>query len=213
MRKIKFLSLIFGILISVLPLSAQESIEIPFSSNDSTEIVRTLKVEFERPKSSNVNVNYKNVLESLTEDQINNIITTFKESNDASLEMSYMLYEALVTFNSILEEKAFMENKVIHQAKVHYNLSESEVKRSLRSSQTIDLITYFAIFTFFLFTVIKIRQKACPSGTGMIDIGEASKSIMYLCIESFAAWYVIRPALSIMLNRDFEIIKFLLQGA
>jgi len=194
----------------VLPLSAQ-GIEIPISPRDTTEIVRTIKVEFERPKSSNVNVNYKNILESLTEDQINNIIITFKESNDASLEMSYMLYEALVTFNSILEERAFMENKVIHQADVHYSLSESEVKRSLRMSEWMNLLTYGILFFLIGTRIFEIKRNIPYAG--YIELDKLGTILAALALELFGVWYVARPVASILLNRDYEIIKFLLQGA
>ena len=134
MRRIKILSLLFGIVFSLSFLNAQQSIDVPVPSKDSTE--QTVKVIFEPART---NVNFKNTAEALTQEQINQIVTILEESNNASTESANALRETLMTLQTLLKEGAFLQNKVIYQAKRHYNLSESEVKRSLRKDQWLQL--------------------------------------------------------------------------
>ena len=202
------MGLIFSV--SLLNIGAQE-VEIPVSSKDSTEVVQTIKLKFEKPRASNVNVRYQNVLESLTEEQINRIIITLEEKGDASIEMFIAMGEAMINLSSILEEKAFMENKVIYQANEHYNLSESEVKQSLRKEQILRLGTYILILICFVSSIWRSRASDVYVN-GFIIFDRLASIMLLFLLEAFALWYILLPAVSIVLNRDHEIIKFLLQG-
>ncbi len=181
---------------------------------DSTTIVQTIKhvVEFEPPKTSEFRFDYNNILESLTEEQINRIVTTLEESGDVSAETFNVLTGTLLTLNALLEDKSFMANKVIYQAQEHYDLSESEVKRSQRKDQRMILIIYGAMLFCLIYALLEI-PKIFPKQSGLININLLVSTLLELTLELFALWYILRPGLSIIFNRDFEIIKFLLQGS
>ena len=212
MRKL-ILSLLFGLLFSVSYLGAQESIEVPVSSKDSTEVVQTIKLKFERPKTSvsNVNVRYKNLVESLTEEQINWIISIIEARGNASVEAFLLVGESLMTLNSLLQNENYLQNKVIYQADKHYTLSESEVKRILRSDQTLSMFAYGLIFLFFIVMVRNARKDDIMIA-GFIDLDKLISILLIFGAEAFTIWYIVRPLVSLVTNRDFENIKFLLQG-
>jgi hypothetical protein len=212
----KILSLLFGLILLLSPICAQK-VESPSQSDlpvvDNTETVQTVKhvVEFEPPKTSEFRFQYSNILESLTEEQIDRIVASLEESGDVSTEVGLSLQTTLLTLNAILEDKAFMENKVIYQAQEHYNLSESEVKRSLRSEQHIDFFFRTIMLFFLIYTFISLG-KLFSLGNGVVRIDKVVQTLFSLVLELFAVWYVIRPMFSFFSNRDIETIKFLLQG-
>jgi hypothetical protein len=209
MKKL-IVSFIVGILLSVSHISAQQ-VEVPVAEQDATEVVKTIKVEFEKPKNSDLNVRYKNSLESLTEDQINQIIANLEERSKASLEMYSKLDRTMESLNSILEDKAFLENKVIYQAKKHYNLSESEVKRALRSKHWIDLAAYLIIFLYFMVIAIRLKKRDAFKN-GYLDMSMLGRGISIFAVNSGAMWFIIRPIVSVLVNPNYEIITFLLKG-
>jgi len=207
MRRIKILSLLFGIVFSLSFLNAQQSIDVPVPSKDSTE--QTVKVIFEPART---NVNFKNTAEALTQEQINQIVTILEESNNASTESANALRETLMTLQTLLKEGAFLQNKVIYQAKRHYNLSESEVKRSLRKDQWLQLGAYILILVVFASAARRTKKKEVFHN-GFIELDKLAIISILFFLEAFVIWYILLPATSIVLNNDFEIIKFLLQGA
>lgn len=206
----KILSLLLGFMLLLTPLyvGAEDDIVLPIPGNDTT-VETTLNVKFDY---GSLPVQFKNSLEALTEEQINRIVTTFEESGDVSIETFLLISETLTTFNSLLEEKAFLQNKVIYQADEHYNLSESEVKRSLRRSEWLKMIAYGLILAVFIQSARNTKTKAVFIN-GFIRLESLASIMLVFFIEVFIIWYILRPAAGILINRDFEIIKFLLQGA
>ena len=206
MKKL-ILSLILGIFLSVSHLGAQEVL-VPVSPNDT--MVQTIRVKFDKPRTSTLQV--KNVAESLTEEHINRIVSSVEERSSVSQEMSVIQGEMLKTLNNLLEEENFLQNKIIYQAERHYDLSESEVKRSLRTSQWIDMSAYIAMLLFFFVAANKVRGRA-NFATGIIELDKMIVITISFIAEVFTVWFIAKPLVSIIVNRDFEIIKFLLQGA
>jgi len=195
-------------------MNAQEPVEIPITLSESPDshTVQTIKLEFEQPKTSRVDVRYENIIEKLSEEQINCIITNLEERSDASVEMFQNMEQTMVTLNTILEDKAFMQNKVIYQADYHYDLSESEVKRALRGRHLIDMVAYIIILIYIMFAARNIKRRASISDN-YVDLYYMATATLALSVEILATWFVVRPLVSIVLNGDYEIIKFLLQGA
>ena len=205
----KFLSLLFGIMFSVLQVGAQETIEIPVVKDS---MKQTLTVKFET-NPIRTNVSFKNTVEALTSEHIERIVLSLEERGDVSASMYNEFVRTLGILNELLTDESFLQNKVIYQANKHYGLSESEVKRALRKHQQIDFIAYIAMLICIIYAVIKIKRKAIRGNSEYIDLKILGAIILALIVEAAAIWFVVRPIVSVIVNRDFEIIKFLLQGA
>jgi len=215
MRK-SIIGLFLGLFLLTSSLSAQKSkeneVELPFPARDNTEVVSTIKVEFENPKASELNVRYKNVLESLTEEQINQVINSIEERSKASADALLTLEEVLLSLKDILEDKEYMQNKVIYQAQKHYGISEQRVKNSLGRKHVIDLVTYSLMLLLAIFTGRRMRKDDVASD-GFIDLQKVAAIILTLSMNLFIVWFILRNIVLLAFNQNFEIINFLLKGS
>ena len=193
----RIINLIIGLVFCAFITNAQ-----PLSiDKDSLPHKSTIEVDV---KTRPLDVKFQNTLESLTKEDINRIVNSIETKNKATNIVLYQL-------SGMLQSGMMFDNKVMYQAKKHYNMTEEDIHKAIVINKWILLFTYGIIFAFVVGLIVKAKMFKYSHNT-ILDIKIIGVQVLDFVLNVLIVWYVLRPILTLLINKNYMFLEFLIKG-